>query len=1778
MSYDGVLNVPAPLPTGYWTQPAAQMRGGFRFLTIVSTSDGAVSFSNVSCGLNFMPHVESLRDYSGYFYAADPKYVDQNFLTKIWYAGAYTVQIDTIPYDTGRDPNHPSPGWANNYPIGNTGAVLVDGAKRDRSVWPGDLGISLPTQFVSTNDLVTTRNALDTLYAMQSASGALPYSGPPISAAAGSDTYHAWTLVGTYTYVLYSGDFAWLQHVWSNYTRGVEYLAEKVDETGLLNVTGVLDWGRIGQGGNNAEANALYYKVLTSGADLASWLNDTDLADAYATNASALKPIFNDALWLADRGMYRDNLTTTFCAQDSNSLAVVFNLTENATQAASISEGLTANWGVYGATAPELPDTIAPFIGGFELQAHFIAGRGARALDLLHREWGYMLYTPLSVQSTLLEGYTTNGSLYFRSADGYDYDASYTSHAHGWSTGPTSVLSFYVLGLQITGPQGQTWAVAPHTAGLPYAEGGYETPLGWFGVRWSLGEGWWNATVSPPLDVNARDWLGRTVLHLAAAAQDAAAPEYVRMLLAYPDIQINLTDAESHWTALHRALYHGNLSTAIILLQRPDIDITLRDLEGYTAFDLYNSTLEGTKPASDDTGSADLLTWGANRNAALGLGNGDDRVYPEQVVVRPPEGSAVSEKENIDARFAPIHVQQVVMSKLHTAVVTSEPRANLRVCGFGSGGRLGPGQHTQYSLIPLAQFNGTVESVALGQDHTLLVTKSGEVHSWGLNRFSQLGYVVEVADSIRARGEEPIQTTARKVVGPLKNKVVLGVAACKTASACWTAGEVYTWGTNNGQLGYDKSAHPVQVLPRVVTKVSQPVISVSITDNAMACLLSTQDVICLWNDGHFKVNFPAQSFPSEIAAYRPPHSISNASIEKITSSEGTFAALSSNGELFTFTVPAGAESGAGGSKSRAAIVPQRVWALRKKFTAVKDVALGADGSIIICTESGHVFVRTRTAKPGHGAAGGAAVKTHKFTQMPYLQRVVCVCANVTGAYGALRVDYVPPPVKVVGRLVAQDLAEVQPWLRFDALVQETVKGVASPTEVVGSGAMALLNEDMEEEIIDDEHEDFAIQKDIRDIRTLLTLLEAIKAAHASESARSPFEGKRLPHGADILIQVHSYEVPAHRVMLAARSPALARSSRRGRPDAHPRLAISACQPLSVLLLLTYVYSDDVPALWDPRVGLALSGAIPALGVRLAQVKQELQALARVLELPSLSASLEAPVKRVPKPMMVADLTRLFTSSQIQPQTQGPRGARDPLAPDVVLRLADKDVRTHALVLRARSPFFAAFFDEEEWTRTRWTPEGTVVVDLRHLRWREMELVCRWMCCGGDAEMFDVIEHVKSVDDLLDFMFNVMSAANELHLDRLMFLCSEVILKRVNVLNVCAVLSDASFYHALPLIASLHAYMAANMETILESRMLDDLPLSLIKQLSVFVREQQAHNSRRLRRAAPVVRPVLAPPPSAQSFPADDEVFMMDDAGPSTPSQPAAPLPEAAAGWRAISSAPRVDMRTIMAETESSTSVRRTPVPGPIARKPSSEMPTPFRGTPPKAANFPVLPRAPVGLAMEDAAAPGHADEATEQSSASRPTTTAPGTQPPTPTKKPAASVGMGPTITPAKKPAPAKHSPGSIRRVSSGSVWTLPPVQPVVQSSTTTGMSFVAIQELQREQDRGPDKDKRSLLQIQEEEQARQAEEDFLRWWTAEEARLKAEEQGVPQGSQRPQKSRKPKPSKPKAPKAEAASGPSAAPAFSSAPKQDREAQGQAKKPRKTRPAKGSTAPKSTDQ
>ncbi|KAL1659383.1 glycoside hydrolase family 78 protein [Schizophyllum commune] len=491
LSSDGAQPIPAPLSESLWTQPISWQRGGFRYLTVSLTEGSSVTLSNVSVYLTFSPNVDDLRDYKGYFYAKDPGEEDEDLLTKIWYAGAYTIQTNILAADEGRgEAAEGAIGWNNSGTIANAGPVIVDGAKRDRTVWPGDMGIAGPSAFVALNQLEPVRNSLDEVFSLQNTTGGLPYSGPLISLGSGlSDTYHAWSLIGAYNYWLHSGDTEWLEGKWEQYLAGVSFLADKVDaDVGLINATGDLDWGRLGGGGFSISPNVLYYRVLINGAQLSSALGDTETAETWRADAATLKDTVNAVLWDDDAGLYVDNTTTTLHPEDGNSLAVWFNLTAPDEQKARISEGLEQFWTDVGAVTPELPDTVAPFVGGMELNAHFEAGAAERALDLIRLQWGWMLTTNVSVQSTLLEGYTSNGSLLYRGDAGYEQDPTYTSHSHGWSTGPTPALTTYILGLSVTEPAGQAFRVAPQTGGLPAAEGGSETPLGWFGVSWTNDE------------------------------------------------------------------------------------------------------------------------------------------------------------------------------------------------------------------------------------------------------------------------------------------------------------------------------------------------------------------------------------------------------------------------------------------------------------------------------------------------------------------------------------------------------------------------------------------------------------------------------------------------------------------------------------------------------------------------------------------------------------------------------------------------------------------------------------------------------------------------------------------------------------------------------------------------------------------------------------------------------------------------------------------------------------------------------------------------------------------------------------------------------------------------------------------------------------------------------------------------------------------------------------------------------------------------------------------
>jgi len=77
---------------------------------------------------------------------------------------------------------------------------------------------------------------------------------------------------------------------WPAIVLAINYIAAKIDSTGMLDVTATEDWGRLTQGGHNTEANALLYRVLTTGTTMAGWANDaTGLGAKWAGQAETLK-------------------------------------------------------------------------------------------------------------------------------------------------------------------------------------------------------------------------------------------------------------------------------------------------------------------------------------------------------------------------------------------------------------------------------------------------------------------------------------------------------------------------------------------------------------------------------------------------------------------------------------------------------------------------------------------------------------------------------------------------------------------------------------------------------------------------------------------------------------------------------------------------------------------------------------------------------------------------------------------------------------------------------------------------------------------------------------------------------------------------------------------------------------------------------------------------------------------------------------------------------------------------------------------------------------------------------------------------------------------------------------------------------------------------------------------------------------------------------------------------------------------------------------------------
>lgn len=942
-------------------------------------------------------------------------------------------------------------------------------------------------------------------------------------------------------------------------------------------------------------------------------------------------------------------------------------------------------------------------------------------------------------------------------------------------------------------------------------------------------------------EVNSRDHAGLTLLLRAASSTSENAVLFVEALLDHPAIDLYAQDFESGWNALHRALYNGNISIARLLLEKERRDlpeaiatnnatkvgqlIKTKDHEGNSPFDVYNASIalrslrmeQGKIKSGDDSDSDDgavednglhatkapglgeeLFTFGSNKNLSLGLGDEDDRQYPERVHFQRPDHLIqyfydkylhhLNKERGLEESFSPdlsevpaliqnraLSVQDVALSKLHTAVLTTDPISNLYICGIGRGGRLGLGdENTRFTLTPVQGplLDKKVIAVALGQHHTLAITAGGGLWSWGLNTVSQLGYVLPPA---MRPDEEPMSTTPRQVFGPLKKEVVLGIAASSIHSVAHTGSSLFCWGKNAGQLALmdaDSRSLEVQSVPRRVAasllSTHSSIIMVSAIDRATSCLFEDRTVCVFTNYGYNMIKFPFFDGLTNSPLQRSGRvSLSSRcdpgrrEIHSITSGGETIAAMTVSGDLFTMTLNQKAEGNSSSSSTTnpakikdAVTVPQLLWSSKKD--GASSVAVAENGSVLISTQSGAVWRRIKRvkAKDTRSAGGPDAKRSDfKFQRVPYITGVTAVRSSNFGAYAAVRKDcnVTREQLEVDEQSLWHDLAPLCALRGFRAANSKKRENkdtwkFQNPEVLMGRvdtlGYEVLTSTDLEEDLA-------------AHLRNWSYQSESLGAVVCTTSAP------------DLRIPVHSWVLSARSAVFRTGlqsfretgSFEIADVLRVTQEDGTIFIRFAGLDLITLLNLVTYSYGDRTIPAWN------FTRQSPPLAYRYRQIRTELMKVATKLG------------------MLKLEQAARLQSSPSRTMDQDYRKAVEDLDffedGDAVLELDGGEVPVHSSLLCQRCPWFQGLFNGRSggmWLADRRQGQDAssrVPIDLKHFDPESFHYVLQHLYADVGEEIFDDVV-ADSIDDFSELVVDVMNIANELMLDRLSQICQKVL--------------------------------------------------------------------------------------------------------------------------------------------------------------------------------------------------------------------------------------------------------------------------------------------------------------------------------------------------------------------------------------------------------------------
>ena len=448
-------------PAEGW-QRASRLAGGFRYLRLQLRGPGRAGIRAIRAVWSAQSSDDD--HLTGSFVCSD------DLVTRLWYASVYTVQLCTVPGARG------------------AGRIL-DGAKRDRMYWTGDLVVEAPVAYMSFG-AAAARDSLSVAASRQLADGYIPvYSGNEARPLRWLQ-YVAFWVSGVWTYTLHTGDTSLASEVMPALMRAVHHMGSHCDPADGLIISGPVDgwtWHSPPIPGKEASTNVAYAASIRDAARIAGVVGDGELAAQWRVQADRLRASVNRVLWNERLGALAvSELFPDAVPQDANALGAYTGVLD-ANRARRALECLRTRLRTELGTAISGGDEAVPLYGGpyispfmtyFEVSARMCHGDEVGAMELLSRTYGHMLDG--DPYSTMWERFALDGG----EQGGFAGRAG-ESKAHGWSAGPALVGTQLISGVEPVTPGYAEWRIAPHRAGLNWAEASVPTAFGSLRTLWA---------------------------------------------------------------------------------------------------------------------------------------------------------------------------------------------------------------------------------------------------------------------------------------------------------------------------------------------------------------------------------------------------------------------------------------------------------------------------------------------------------------------------------------------------------------------------------------------------------------------------------------------------------------------------------------------------------------------------------------------------------------------------------------------------------------------------------------------------------------------------------------------------------------------------------------------------------------------------------------------------------------------------------------------------------------------------------------------------------------------------------------------------------------------------------------------------------------------------------------------------------------------------------------------------------------------------------------------